>query len=70
MWLMDRVPSRASSGMVIVAHIDAAAAGAVHVEKAGAWLAHIAGEGDERRERAEHVASLPLALHALPEPEQ
>ena len=67
---MDRVPSLGKLRHGDQAHIDAAAAGAVYVEKAGAWFAHIAREGDERRERAEHIASLMLALHALPEPEQ
>ncbi len=51
-------------------HVDAAPARAVHVKEPRARLAHIAGEGDQRRQGAEDVAALRLALHALSEPEQ
>jgi hypothetical protein len=50
--------------------VDPPRLGPVQVEEAGARLAEIARDGRQERARADDVASRPLALQALSEPEQ
>ena len=70
MWLIGAGASEPRCGAGEVVLVDPARLGAVQVEEARARLAEVAGHGRQERAGADDVAARPLALEALPEPEQ